>query len=417
MNVAEIERQKPVPKAASCSTIDRFRVLVLFGGIAMHGSERGNIEVFRSLAPLGLKARFLTHRKWGHLHIQPELDRLGFDWTTAPFGPNLGWNLLGLDFFRMIWGVLVTNWIYWREVRRWQPTHLHTPDARYVFYCTPAILLSRTPLIYRLGDAPAVHNLVHRTIWRLVKRRTAVFVCISRFVQDTLMVSPGKLTRRTVIHNSVPIRSDNAELVLLNVASDAVKLLFVGQIREHKGVPVLVETVRGLLKLKRNITLWLAGDYTWRNPMAERLIAELKAEGLDSQIQFLGFVNNVGMLFNSADLHLCPSVFQEPLGNVVLEAKTAGIPSVVFPNGGLPEMIEHKVDGYICRDSSVEALIEGISYFLDHPDERKRAGEAARRSLEEKFGEDRFKRQWAEVFLASFRQQYRGKGNGVVKDE
>jgi len=416
---ARTEADVPLTEARPASAhalprLDHCRVLVLFGGIGMHGSERGNIEVFRCLAQLGLKARFVTHRQWGHLHIQPELDRLGFEWTTAPFGPNLSWKLLGLDFFRMVWGLLVTNWIFWREVRRWRPTHLHTPDARYVFYCTPAILLSRTPLIYRLGDAPAVHNVVHRTIWRLVKRRTSFFVCNSRYVHETVGPSPGKPKRSTIIHSALPARAECSNPVPADSWPGALKLVFIGQIREQKGVPVLVETVRALLNRDRNVTLWLAGDYSWRNPMAERMIAELKAEGLDSKIQFLGYVENIPSLLNSSELHVCPSVCQEALANVVLEAKAAGIPSVVFPNGGLPEMIEHKVDGYICPDSSVEALLEGISYFLDHPDERKRAGGAARRSLEEKFGEDRFKRQWAEVFLASFKQQYRGRVSGVV---
>ena len=90
--------------------------------------------------------------------------------------------------------------------------------------------------------------------------------------------------------------------------------------------------------------------------------------------------------------------------NVVLEAKLCGKPSVVFPTGGLPELIEHGVDGYICRDCTVEALGDGIDYFVKNPDARYASGKAARRSLEEKFGQQRFRHEWSEAFLTTARQ-------------
>jgi len=65
--------------------LDGFRVLVLFGGSELFGQERANIEVFRNLAELGLKARFVTSSKWGHKAIQPALDRLGFEWIFCKF--------------------------------------------------------------------------------------------------------------------------------------------------------------------------------------------------------------------------------------------------------------------------------------------------------------------------------------------
>ena len=106
-------------------------------------------------------------------------------------------------------------------------------------------------------------------------------------------------------------------------------------------------------------------------------------------------------ILERSDIHVCPSLEIEPLSNVVLEAKLCGKPSVVFPTGGLPELIEHRVDGYICQDQTVEALIEGIEYFVTDTNSRLAAGAAARRSLEEKFGEERFRRQWTEVFLTT----------------
>src|SRR6188508_2589998 len=115
------------------------RVLVLFGGIPLHGQERGNLEVFRALQELGLKARFITHRQWGHLEVQPEIERLGFQWTAASYGPLIGKNLFGRDFFRIVRGIINTNWVLWREIRRWRPSHLHVMNWLYFLYATPVI--------------------------------------------------------------------------------------------------------------------------------------------------------------------------------------------------------------------------------------------------------------------------------------
>src|SRR5204863_6146229 len=118
-------------------------------------------------------------------------------------------------------------------------------------------------------------------------------------------------------------------------------------------------------------------------------------------ITFWGYREDIATFLAQTDVHVCPSLFPDPLPNVVGEAKLAAIPSVVFPVGGLPELIEHEVTGYVCRDSTKEALIEGLEYFLHNPDKRKAAGLAARERFEKHFGFARFQQQWADVFRDS----------------
>jgi glycosyltransferase involved in cell wall biosynthesis len=81
----------------------------------------------------------------------------------------------------------------------------------------------------------------------------------------------------------------------------------------------------------------------------------------------------------------------------VLEAKRAGVPSVVTKSGAVPEILRHGVDGWICRDFSAEAIAEGLLYFLSDPARARQAGAAAR-AAERDFSHDRFSREWNEVF-------------------
>lgn len=396
--MVEVRKQSSAPLR-----LDGARVLVLFGGIPLWGQERGNIEVFRQMAGLGLQAKFITHRRWGHLHVQPELERHGFAWTTAPFGPRIGKNFFNADFVGIVWGIIATNFVLLREVLRWRPTHLHVMNWQYMLYASPLFFLLRTPLIYRLGDAPPRHGTFHRRLWKWISCRARRIVCVSNFIRDDAIRAGSSAEKLVVIHSTPPARAvAKSEADKFSRPSpNSVALAFVGQISESKGVPVLVEAARKLLSSGRDVVVWLAGDYSWQNPMAEKLIAEIKRDKLENRIRFLGHVEDVHGLLSRADIHAFPSLQPEGLPNVVLEAKRAGIPSVVFPAGGAPELIGHKTDGWICDASNAESLVKGADYFLDNAEARKRAGLAARESVEKRFGVERFKQQWTQVFLTN----------------
>jgi glycosyltransferase involved in cell wall biosynthesis len=97
-------------------------------------------------------------------------------------------------------------------------------------------------------------------------------------------------------------------------------------------------------------------------------------------------MDDVPGLMERCDLNVTPTLTEEPLGNVVMEAKLAGIPSVVFPSGGLPEMIRQGENGFICETRDVEGLAAGLRFYLSQPDLAKTHGEAARQSLDRLIG-------------------------------
>ena len=120
---------------------------------------------------------------------------------------------------------------------------------------------------------------------------------------------------------------------------------------------------------------------------------------LAGRVTFLGFRDDVADLMAGSAVHCCPSLpeIREGFANVVLEAKHAGVPSVVAPTGSLVEMVEHKVDGWITRDATPDALAEGLAYFLRDVDARAQASLAASRSSE-RFGVEPFTRGWLNFF-------------------
>lgn len=386
---------------ASSAPLAGSRVLTLFGGTGVFGHERANLEVMRVVRELGGKVRFVVGRTYGCHHLTSRLTLLGFEWSTAPFGYLLGKSLLGKDFHLAlynIYGWVATSLALRREIRRFRPTHLYVANWRYFFFAYPAIRLCATTLIYRAGDCLPAHTPLHRYFNRRLFSRVRHLVCNSEFVRRQVLQAGAPVEKVRVIYNFPPVRPPPLRDVPRSRPEGVPVLLYVGQVSAHKGVLLLVEAFRTLLASGTNIVLWVAGEAVWTDTTETRLQDFIRANNLAKRIQMLGYVEHVQPLFELADIHVCPSLFDDPSPNVVMESKLGGTPSVVFPRGGLPELVDHKVDGFVCRDCSVEALCEGIRWFLDNPDERRRAGQAARRSLEEKFGAERFVREWASVF-------------------
>jgi len=80
----------------------------------------------------------------------------------------------------------------------------------------------------------------------------------------------------------------------------------------------------------------------------------------------------------------------------VIEAMTIGMPVVALATTELPTVIEHGKSGYISCDP--DALIEHMRYLLAHPQEARIMGAYAQRVARERFGLERFKRDWNAAF-------------------
>jgi glycosyltransferase involved in cell wall biosynthesis len=79
----------------------------------------------------------------------------------------------------------------------------------------------------------------------------------------------------------------------------------------------------------------------------------------------------MSMIYSAADIFVAPSI-EENLANTVLEALMSGIPVVAFNIGGMPDAIEHKINGYLAKPFDVDDLARGITWALENKNEFKK---------------------------------------------
>src|SRR5690606_18588812 len=71
------------------------------------------------------------------------------------------------------------------------------------------------------------------------------------------------------------------------------------------------------------------------------------------------------IIYNAADIFIAPSL-AEVFGYVILEALRCGTPVIAFNTGGIPDLIEHKGNGYLAKYKDAEDLAAGIKYCLNN---------------------------------------------------
>ena len=105
------------------------------------------------------------------------------------------------------------------------------------------------------------------------------------------------------------------------------------------------------------------------------------------EVKFLGRLYDdfsLVVVYNSADVFVLPSI-QDNLPNTALESISCGIPVAGFNIGGIPDVIDHKINGYLAEYKNPDSLAEGIKWVLKDEGRALRLREAARKKAIENY--------------------------------
>jgi len=171
-------------------------------------------------------------------------------------------------------------------------------------------------------------------------------------------------------------------------------LCALGRFDPWKGFDTLIQA---LVRVK-NAVLLLAGQ--GEGEAGLRALAERC--GVSDRIRFLGWLNNRAALFRRADICVVPS-HHEPLGNVILEAWSAGCPVIAAASEGPSWLIEPGRTGMLVPPADAVALADAINEALAAPAMRKLWAEEGRTHWEREFTVD----QICQSYLAFLREAAR----------
>jgi N-acetyl-alpha-D-glucosaminyl L-malate synthase BshA len=157
------------------------------------------------------------------------------------------------------------------------------------------------------------------------------------------------------------------------LAAEGEKLLIhVSNFRPVKRVTSVVE-VFALVRSRVPARLLMVGD----GPDLVEASRLARALGVGDAVQFLGEQDQVVPLLSAADVFLLPSA-QESFGLAALEAMACEVPVIASRVGGLPEVIDHGVNGFLHDPDDLAGMAESALRLLTDPALHRRAAQNAR---------------------------------------
>ncbi len=263
-------------------------------------------------------------------------------------------------------------------------------DLLHVHYAIPhstAAILARD-MVRECRRLPFVTTL-HGTDITLVGTDRSYFPITKYSIEesDGITTISEYMRRRTVevfgVKNEIDVISNfvNIEMYRPDPAMRPAqkRLMHVSNFRPVKRV---LDCVRILAVVRREVDahLVMVGDGPLRGP-AEDLAHDL---GLEEHVTFLGKQDHVERLFPSMHVLLLPSEL-EAFGLVALEAMACGVPPVVTRVGGLPELVEDEVTGFLEPVGDIDAQAKRVIALLTNEQLYDRISTRAREVAVTKF--------------------------------
>ncbi len=230
--------------------------------------------------------------------------------------------------------------------------------------------------------------------WSL--RRTRLAVAISRHVRDVALGRAPWISRLTVIHNGVDTSRfaprtrppPSPDVAAGGVGDRPLRFSLVARLEPRKGVDLALEALARV----PGATLDIVGDGEDRSAL------EAQARSLGERVRFHGQLADVRDVHAACDVVLCSSR-QEGLGIAVLEGMAMGKPVVAFPVGGVPEIVDHDVTGWLASSvASADALAVSMQRADAERARHRAMGEAARARVVAEFSIEAMCRSYAEVY-------------------
>lgn len=162
----------------------------------------------------------------------------------------------------------------------------------------------------------------------------------------------------------------------LNLPPECKIILFFGYLTPYKGPDILLRVFREILKNHPNTILLFAGN----GNMEVELEKLAKQWNIQDKVIFSGFVEKErrSLYYRAADIFCLPSTMStECYPLAILEAMASGVPVVASDIGGIPDIIENNVNGFLVQPKDEEKLEDALNLLLQNPETCEKFSENA----------------------------------------
>ena len=270
-------------------------------------------------------------------------------------------------------------WLAWlRLLRQFNPNVVIFTGSKQCLLLYP--WLARRPA-FLIEHALIEPNCLNRRMYRTLAPKLACFVAVSDCMRKFFagMGIPAEKIR--VVKNGPFFKQDRGLAGgragwFASARASQTRVGVVGQIAANKGHECLVDAVQ--LLQARGVKLEIIAFGSGHSEYGDWLKQKIAAAKLADVWKWMGYERDQGEIYGSMDICVMPSCVSESFGMVAAEAAAYGLPVVASRIGGLVEIIEDGVTGWLVEANSPGQLADKLEWLINNPDRAREMGKAGR---------------------------------------
>ena len=288
----------------------------------------------------------------------------------------------------------VVRWRFEREMARIEPDLVHVRSRAPAWIAIPAARRLGLPVVTTVHNRFVATHSTKRAYNGIMTRGDRV-IAISDYIKSLVVAQfPEAEERISVIHRGVDLdvfrpESVSASRIVrmsseLNLTDDRPIVMLPARPSGWKGADLLIEAARLIRDM--DFMMVLVGAADGGRGFQNRLISQIRNNGLDGRVKLCGGVDDMSAALMLADVVVMPSRSPEPFGRVAIEASAMGCPVVAFDHGGASESVRDGETGWLATPLDVGALASCLREALSlGAEERLELSENAREFVASKF--------------------------------
>ena len=281
-----------------------------------------------------------------------------------------------------------------REFKKSNIQIIHTHKYKDTILAAPAAKLCGIPHVVR-----TVHGLSEpfeglqafkMSLYEAMER-TVHRYCVETIIGVSSQIeskykADGQVSRVTCIRNGIDLEWKSVQTDRwhtrkdLGVDSETCLIGTLGRLTPVKGISYLLEAARMLLRQGANVKVLVVGDGSIRPD----LMTQTRDLGISDNVVFLGHREDTDELLQAVDIFALPSL-SEGIPMALLEAMVASRAVVASRVGGIPEIVEDGLDGFLVEPMDADSFAERCRRLIESPDVARTMGEQARKRVERDF--------------------------------
>jgi colanic acid/amylovoran biosynthesis glycosyltransferase len=192
-------------------------------------------------------------------------------------------------------------------------------------------------------------------------------------------------------------------------ADGIVRIATTGRLVEKKGIEYCIRAIAQIAPKHANIEFNIIGD----GPLKADFEQLIQALNVGDRVKLLGWKQHqeIAEILDNCHLFLAPSVTavdgnQDAPVNTLKEAMAMGLPVISTIHGGIPELVEDGVSGFLVQERDSNAIAQKLYYLIEHPELWEAMGRAGRQRVEEMYDKEKLNDELVQIYQSLLHPEF-----------